>query len=445
MDIDKLNKASQIAKRASIHNSQTAELAKSVNRNLKELSKTTDYFSALAQDNFASELAKSANHSLSEIRNITEKFSALAQDNLASELARSAKRSLSEMRKTTEYFSALAQNNLASELAKSANHSLIQIRKTSEDITSLHRIAELTRFELPRRDAIAELASQLQAQADAAVKIPELQRAIESIKTPWMDVNNKLRSIDCLADHQKIGRVIANHAPFSEKVNNILRSSLGDWRANINWPTTITTDLTARSKFYIDLGFKPYLTDYPEPAFREIVNTAGIRIKPPRLVEEYGPPVPRSEDTEEEEAYTRTNMAHDWLFRLETQIRKFIDNLMSKAFGTEWPKHRLPNNMYKEWLRKQEQVRDVGSDTKTLFAYADFSDYERIICRKDNWREVFEPYFKRQENVRETFQRLHPIRMDTMHARPITQDDELLLYTETRRLIRLIVTRPECV
>ena len=441
MDIDKLNEASRIAKRASLHNSRATELAKTVNRSLKELSKSSEYFSALAQDNFASELAKSANRSLLEMRKITEKIPTLTQYNLASELAKSANHSLLEMRKTTEYFSALAQYNFASELAKSANRSLIQIRKTSEDITSLNRIAELARFELPSRDAMAELASQLQAQADTAVKMSELQRAIESIKTPWMDVNNKLRSIDCLADHQRIGRILANQAPFSEMVNNILRSSLGDWRARISWPKAISTDLAARSEFYIDLGFKQYLTDYPEPAFQEIVTTTGIRIKPPRLVEEYGQPVPRSDNTEDEEAFIRTNMAHDWLFRLETQIREFIDDLMSKAFGTEWPKHRLPNNMYEEWQEKKRQARDAGRDEKSLLAYADFTDYVRIICKRDNWREVFQPYFIRRENALETFQRLHPIRLDTMHARPITQDDELLLYTETRRLIQLISTK----
>ena len=74
-------------------------------------------------------------------------------------------------------------------------------------------------------------------------------------------------------------------------------------------------------------------------------------------------------------------------------------------------------------------------------AYADFTDYERVICRSDNWREIFTTFFDRPESVRESFQRLYPIRLDTMHARPITQDDELLLYVETQRLVKVIVRR----
>ena len=75
-----------------------------------------------------------------------------------------------------------------------------------------------------------------------------------------------------------------------------------------------------------------------------------------------------------------------------------------------------------------------------LIAYADFTDYVLVICKADNWREVFEGHFDRPESVRESFQRLHPIRLDTMHARPIGQDDELLLYVEVKRLVRVVLT-----
>lgn len=73
-----------------------------------------------------------------------------------------------------------------------------------------------------------------------------------------------------------------------------------------------------------------------------------------------------------------------------------------------------------------------------MIAYADFTDYVRVICKRDNWN-IFKPFFDREENVRESFQRLYPVRLDTMHARPITQDDELLLYIETRRLSKVII------
>ncbi len=51
---------------------------------------------------------------------------------------------------------------------------------------------------------------------------------------------------------------------------------------------------------------------------------------------------------------------------------------------------------------------------------------------------VFKPIFKRPMLVQESFQRLYPIRMCTMHARLITQDDELYLYVETKRILKAI-------
>ena len=71
--------------------------------------------------------------------------------------------------------------------------------------------------------------------------------------------------------------------------------------------------------------------------------------------------------------------------------------------------------------------------------YADINDYRQIIERKNNWSTVFRPVFGRPEDVRESFQRLFPIRIATMHARIVTLDDEFLIRVETRRVLKAIV------
>lgn len=68
----------------------------------------------------------------------------------------------------------------------------------------------------------------------------------------------------------------------------------------------------------------------------------------------------------------------------------------------------------------------------------DFAHYLPIIVRRDNWEAVFAAVFRRQESVTESFQRLYPLRVATMHARLITQDDELYLYVEAKRLLSAI-------
>jgi hypothetical protein len=90
------------------------------------------------------------------------------------------------------------------------------------------------------------------------------------------------------------------------------------------------------------------------------------------------------------------------------------------------------------WVHKKETAAKAGEADWPLIAYADFTDYLAIVTRNDNWNAVFKQYFTRPESVRESFQRLYPIRLCTMHARLITQDDELYLLVETKRILRAI-------
>ena len=293
------------------------------------------------------------------------------------------------------------------------------------------------RFRLPASGELSRLVTGLSADLTRAAASP-FQATIASMRSPWLDIQNKLGSVERLVDLQGIGEVLSRTSSFESAFAERLRRSLGDWRDPITWPQSIWSDLGARADFYIDLGFDAHLTDLPAPAFREATAVTEIRSEPPPLSEAYVPP--DSGSVEEEAALARTNRAHDWLQRLESQLRRFIDHVMTDAFGPDWPTRQLPNNRRDQWNAKKEAADQSGAPPRPLIAYADFTDYVPIICRRDNWGQVFSPYFERPESVRESFQRLYPIRRDTMHARPITQDDELLLYVETKRLMRRIAS-----
>ncbi|NIA70462.1 hypothetical protein HBA54_17840 [Pelagibius litoralis] len=112
--------------------------------------------------------------------------------------------------------------------------------------------------------------------------------------------------------------------------------------------------------------------------------------------------------------------------QLEAYIRRFIDYHMTRELmqsGRSADCH--PTYTIDGRRRRVSGLpRTPVAGGQPLIAYADFTDYHLIVCRRDNWREVFSAFFQREENVWESFQRLHLIRLDTMHARPITQDDE---------------------
>ena len=107
---------------------------------------------------------------------------------------------------------------------------------------------------------------------------------------------------------------------------------------------------------------------------------------------------------------------------------------MTAQYGSNWPKKRLDKNIYDGWEFKK-QIAEKNGQILPLIDFADFTDYEKIICKRDNWREVFQTKFQKQESVRESFQRLHPIRLATMHARIVTKEDILYLVSEIVRLL----------
>ena len=191
-------------------------------------------------------------------------------------------------------------------------------------------------------------------------------------------------------------------------------------------------DIVARTDFYVDRGFDPNLTDFPAAAFNEGLDLAGIR-PAPSLVALYGPPVPPSNDPEVETAFQRTNTAHDWLQRLETSLRAFINTRMMQAHGEHWPKQRTPAGLHDKWKEKKLIAEKAGRPSRPLIEYAHFTEYVEIVCRADNWP-LFVSAFRNQASFRESMQRLYPIRIATMPARIITQSDELYLYVEVRRL-----------
>ena len=327
------------------------------------------------------------------------------------------------------------------------NSALMQAMESIRSNEDLRRAGILdldhARFKLPENAEMARLLATCKSgvlsniMARFAGEYSSLKRAMEIMRTPWLNVQDPLHSMGGFAALQGIGHALKSMPAFGHALGDALRVDLGDWRDPISWRSEIFTDLAARSDFYISLGFNPALTDFPLPAFEQSLDIAGL----PREL----PPAAGGQDAgtllDEEEGLSRTNGAHDRLQRLERLLRKFIDERMAQAYGPVWVKQRLPNGLYDQWREKKRKAEKAGAEVRPLVEYADFTDYPEIICRGDNWQAVFGTLFVRKESVRESFQRLHPIRLDVAHSRIITPEDELLLRVEDRRLVKVMAKR----
>jgi hypothetical protein len=278
------------------------------------------------------------------------------------------------------------------------------------------------------------------APAPLVLQGAELQRTIASMRTAWFDTTNSVQSMRGFAELQGIGAALRLAPAFDEELTGNLRSLLGDWRERIVVPQDILENLGARSSFYEERGLDPALTAFPADAFDEAIDIAELSSPAPILIEDY---TITARDAEEEAGFERTNEAHDRLLRFETMVRRFIDECMTRAFGEHWTDSRLSDDMRQAWAEKRRRAEEKGERRLPLIAYADFTDYEKIIIKKENWNMAFKPVFRRMEFVTESFQRLYPIRLCTMHARLITADDQIYLFVEVKRFLRAIAALKE--
>ena len=342
----------------------------------------------------------------------------------------------------------LRENLLRSSIASNAELGLLQanidfgsqFRQQLEQLN--HQMQVFKRdFILPEIINVAQLMQQSNQNFIAGImkryqiQMFELESPLKKMTTAWLNSANQISSIRGFAALEGIGLSLERSPAFDAHFTQALRIDLGDWRKKLTYPPSILENPLARASFYADRGLNPDLTAFPSNAFSEMLSAANISGAQLPMVEEYNLQLKQDEQDYE---FERTPNAYDRIQRFETLIRKFIDQEMQKAFGANWIKHQLPGDMRAQWLCRRQTALDNGESAWPLIAYADFTDYIKIICRKDNWEKVFKPIFRAKTSVQESFQRLLPIRHCVMHSRLITQDDELYLLVETKRVLKAI-------
>jgi hypothetical protein len=254
----------------------------------------------------------------------------------------------------------------------------------------------------------------------------ELTKTAKAFHTSWVNIDNPLLSIKAIADLSTIGKALSIAQPFDPKLVSGLRDSLGDWRIKSKLDPSQILDLDIRTKLYETKGFNKTLTSFPPDAFNEAIVLTGVKPSSQEI------PLYRNKNSRS----PKNEEAYKLIYQLEVTIRLFITQHMEHRFGTKWLKQQIPGETLKTWEEKKQKALEKGQPDRHLIEYSDFTDYEKIFTRKNNWNEVFKPFFKRKESLQESFYRLGPVRICTMHSRIITEGDLLMLYVEFQRLMR---------
>lgn len=269
--------------------------------------------------------------------------------------------------------------------------------------------------------------------------ISEISKSLAGIQSHWVDSQNVSQSLTAASELYAISAGITDLKPFGGALTNVFRSDFGDWRHIKTIPESILTSPVERFGFYRYHGFDDSLTDFPTEAFNDLLLHSGIhRSTWPTPAPDYGNGLTIEAENEENNVPERNRTAYKVIFRLETRLRKFVDEEMTRKFGAGWEKQRTPGNMYSEWKEKKKAAIKAGDGDHPLITYADFTDYLPIIERNDNWNHVFKSVFIRKTDIQESLVRLQPVRICTMHCRTITADDQLLLGAEAQRIFRAL-------
>ena len=266
----------------------------------------------------------------------------------------------------------------------------------------------------------------------------QVTKMLAAIEAPWARVVNESSSIKSMAELSSIGVALKSVHPFDAGFSDALRADLGDWRnAPVPADAAAWVEPIARTRYYVEQGFDQSLTDFGDRAFAEGLAAA-------ELCEDYLAGVDVEDEVlelvtpEATEAILRARKCFSVLVALELELRAFINRVMTEAYGRDWIQQRVDSLMLEAWTRKSESAKSVGRPFHLLIDAADFTDYEKIICRRDTFAPVFQKFFLHKESVQESFRRLRPLRLDAMHARAISKDDFLFAAVESKRILLAI-------
>ena len=67
--------------------------------------------------------------------------------------------------------------------------------------------------------------------------------------------------------------------------------------------------------------------------------------------------------------------------------------------------------------------------------YINFSEYSKIITKRDNWREVFSDCFREKNLISSKFRELEPIRNKIAHFRDLTKNEKTKLELYSKEIL----------
>lgn len=220
-------------------------------------------------------------------------------------------------------------------------------------------------------------------------------------------------------------RASATADPFGDEVAEVYEAELGE---PVDYDDT-DTDEDRRERFD-RAGFNPQLTAFAPDRQVVVVSAAGFGFEPLAML------APGTDDLDGSATYDENAARIVW--RVEREVRQFVERELERLAGPKWIKQRVPGDMLKRWKDRREVALSHGEPDCPLIFYADFVDLSDLIRQRNNWDEAFERVFKHKVEVEVSFRRMHPTRIAIAHTRPVLAEGVALLAAEAARMLQMI-------
>ena len=119
---------------------------------------------------------------------------------------------------------------------------------------------------------------------------------------------------------------------------------------------------------------------------------------------------------------------YELLRMLENDLRKIIERELSRI-SSKWWIERIPPDVRENAERRKSKEEYLWpwlkpSEKYSPIMYINFSEYSKIICLRNNWREVFKDIFKDEDLIKSRLKELEYIRNKIMHFRKLTSREK---------------------
>lgn len=138
----------------------------------------------------------------------------------------------------------------------------------------------------------------------------------------------------------------------------------------------------------------------------------------------------------------KTGREYELLKEFENEMRLFIQRTLQNKYGESWWKTRIPKDVREacdEKMKSRDNIPGIDKKETEPIDYMDFTDYSRVILKRDHWREVFSKFFIDDAWIKTRLMYdIKPIRNDLAHNREVKNEDIDKLKLATTEILRCI-------